>query len=291
MAVMNSPANLKFQDGTRLELHGSATLGRSSSESTIVLRDELVSRKHALVQCQGDGDFWLVDLGSSNGTYVNGARLDRPRLLNNADAIKLGDTELIFEFDGDICEKHRTLAVSTQLSLQRRKCWLIIADLIGSTARSQQVAPEVTARENGQWFKQCRELIDTHGGQMNQYLGDGFLAFWESSDSAPSQLREMLSDIHHHQSQQSPAFRFVLHFGLTVIGGVPTLSSLNLHGAAVNFAFRMEKLAGALGVGALLSEAAGQELGLTPMKVHEAELAGFSGSHRFWQIASTLRDA
>jgi pSer/pThr/pTyr-binding forkhead associated (FHA) protein len=72
----------------------SVTLGRATT-NPVVLRDPKVSRSHARIEEEGDG-FAIADLGSANGTYVNGARVERTRL-NPGDVIKLGDSLLRFE--------------------------------------------------------------------------------------------------------------------------------------------------------------------------------------------------
>jgi Ca-activated chloride channel family protein len=40
---------------------------------------------------------WVSDLGSTNGTHVNGVRIDRPRKLVTGDVVRVGETELRFE--------------------------------------------------------------------------------------------------------------------------------------------------------------------------------------------------
>ena len=72
-----SPVWLEQVDGGRVEIQGTCSLGRAPSNQ-FVLRDEKVSRRHAIVHAQGQNEFWLVDLGSSNGTYVNGRRVAQP---------------------------------------------------------------------------------------------------------------------------------------------------------------------------------------------------------------------
>ena len=64
-------------------------------ESNIVLADPNVSRNHAEIRPQGDG-FLLVDLGSTNGSKVNGMRVDQ-RLLVDGDEIMFGNTRMRFE--------------------------------------------------------------------------------------------------------------------------------------------------------------------------------------------------
>jgi signal transduction histidine kinase len=80
--------------GSRFELTGDCiTLGRDPS-NTIRLRDGEVSRRHAEIRRSGD-EYWLVDLGSSNGTFVNGRRILQHRLANG-DQIQLGRSLLLF---------------------------------------------------------------------------------------------------------------------------------------------------------------------------------------------------
>ncbi len=69
-----------------------ATMGRSP-ENQILMNDEKLSRRHAGIEFK-DGGFWLSDLGSSNGTFVNQNRLNAPHLLRSGDVIKLGGVRL-----------------------------------------------------------------------------------------------------------------------------------------------------------------------------------------------------
>jgi len=68
-------------------------LGRSR-DAGLRISDVNISRKHAEIRQEGD-TFWVVDLGSTNGTLVNGKRIDRHRL-RDGDRITLGSTEIVF---------------------------------------------------------------------------------------------------------------------------------------------------------------------------------------------------
>ena len=68
-------------------------LGRDLAND-IVIRDTQVSRYHLRLTLRG-GDYHLEDLGSSNGTRVNGAQIGLPTLLNDGDFIAIGDTVLL----------------------------------------------------------------------------------------------------------------------------------------------------------------------------------------------------
>lgn len=82
-------------DGRELTLDKDVTVIGRSSGCDIVLDDPNVSRRHAEVRRMGDG-FSLVDLGSTNGTEVNGQRVGETSLMNG-DVIGVGTTRLTFE--------------------------------------------------------------------------------------------------------------------------------------------------------------------------------------------------
>jgi putative ABC transport system ATP-binding protein len=82
------------QPGDETELGQRYTIGRSP-DNDLCLEEDIVSRHHARVERGGDG-YVLVDLGTSNGTFVNGKKLTEPRLLQPYDRITIGSQE--FEF-------------------------------------------------------------------------------------------------------------------------------------------------------------------------------------------------
>ena len=67
-------------------------IGRSPS-STLVLEDEYASSQHARLP-PADGRWWIEDLGSRNGTFVDDERLTSPRELNVGDIVRIGQTTL-----------------------------------------------------------------------------------------------------------------------------------------------------------------------------------------------------
>lgn len=71
----------------------SVVLGRSR-ECDVRLSDANVSRRHAELQQEGTA-YWIVDLGSTNGTELNGARVSRAKL-SDGDRITLGGTDVVF---------------------------------------------------------------------------------------------------------------------------------------------------------------------------------------------------
>ena len=81
-------------------LSASTTLGRESTNQ-IQLHDTEVSRHHARLDRGTDGSWSLVDLNSSNGSFVNSQRVSKHNLVSG-DRIQLGSTLMIFSATGDV---------------------------------------------------------------------------------------------------------------------------------------------------------------------------------------------
>jgi pSer/pThr/pTyr-binding forkhead associated (FHA) protein len=73
-----------------------ATIGRAADNVVSLAGDDYASGHHARVESARDG-VWIVDLGSTNGTFVNGERVNGRRRLSKGDRVQIGDTELRFE--------------------------------------------------------------------------------------------------------------------------------------------------------------------------------------------------
>lgn len=82
-------AKLKFNGREMILSKGVTTVGRASDNFVSFSGDSNVSRYHAEIESRGD-DFYIVDLGSSNGTTVNGVRISEEFLLKNGDKIVFG---------------------------------------------------------------------------------------------------------------------------------------------------------------------------------------------------------
>ncbi len=74
----------------------SVTIGRGLDNDLVLEDDRFASLVHARLLPRPDG-VWIEDAGSTNGTYVNGERIARPRRLEPGDVIRLGETDLRFE--------------------------------------------------------------------------------------------------------------------------------------------------------------------------------------------------
>ena len=83
------------EPGSAHEVGEGLVIGRAKGVS-IRLSDPLVSGRHARIAPDGEG-VALEDLGSTNGTFLNGAQLSAPAILSNGDRIRLGESEFVYE--------------------------------------------------------------------------------------------------------------------------------------------------------------------------------------------------
>lgn len=85
----------KYETGSSFDLVGGLLLGRDKPAEVIV-DDVFASARHARIAPRGPHNY-LEDLGSTNGTYLNGSRVEGPQRLAPGDKITIGDTEFRYE--------------------------------------------------------------------------------------------------------------------------------------------------------------------------------------------------
>src|SRR5207249_2362786 len=267
-----------------LRVEGNCSVGRSP-KSTIVLDSPKISRRHAIINVQNIGEFWLIDLGSSNGTFLNKRRMHQPVRLCNLDQIIIGDYVFTFRQPIEVTGEYQSTVIERTIrEIENVPCWLLVADIENFTPLSRSLTSDRLATLIGGWVATCKEIIEAHEGMIDKYLGDGFFAYWREDKDATKNVANALVPLKQAQAKNEPRFRLALHFGLVAIGGVPSMGEESLMGKDVNFVFRMEKLAGSLKISLLTSAAGKDKLG-SLIKTEPAgshELKGFEGKHEFF---------
>jgi len=252
---------LEGEDGSRWPLDASCSIGRSPS-NRIVLNDRRVSRRHAVVHRQDLDEYWLVDLGSGNGSFVNGLRVSLPARLSDGDAVMIGDLALVFRQVEDLTgdgprSRHASMTV---IEVRNAQCWMLVADIVGSTKLASEYEAAQWATLVGSWAGECRRIIELYGGAINKYLGDGFLAIWPAGRQPDEHVSGAVQALLDLQKSSKLPFRLALHVGEVSVGGGCSLGEDNLSGFELVLVFRMEKMAGGLGRSFLSSEAAAEKL-------------------------------
>jgi len=284
--VEQPQAWLENESGDTLPLGASFSVGRSST-CDLTLQDSKVSRKHAVINRQAGEEYWLSDLGSANGTYVNQLRVSQPTRLRAGDEIRVGPFRLRFQSATSEPSDNSTQMTTQQtiIDLRHERRWLLVADIESSTMLASSLEPAVYRRYVDEWFVKSKEVIAGNRGSVNKFLGDGFLACWPNVDGMADQVAGALERFRSMRDDLSFRFRIVLHYGDIILGGIGTTGEESLAGPEVNFAFRMEKVAGTNGISILVSEAAAEALGerFRNGAAHRFLVPGFAGEFTFYE--------
>ena len=150
--VMGGFLEIRGANGTKLvELTADrSTMGRAASNDVVVDLDPSVSRMHAVLERYPTG-YCVRDLGSANGTFVNGEQVVGERQIRTGDEIRLGNSAMTFYWPGDD-NSERTALTEGPPPLTRREQELLIAlcrPLFGDAAFKQ---PATTKQLAGQLY-------------------------------------------------------------------------------------------------------------------------------------------
>lgn len=256
------PAYLVMMPATgekRIECKSIVTIGRDSA-CDIVLNDKKASRNHAMLRQLGNGDFYLIDEGSSNGCYVNGKPITAPTLLKNNDRLGIGETELVFqqesgmETDGSGNSAEDTIIVAPTGDI--RKFTILVADIRDYTGISENTPIKVLTKMMNEWFNRTRECIYQHHGVVDKFIGDCVYARWEVREDTTSTVVDAISAacelniISRDLVQTYPEVSKPLNIGVGINTGTAALGagvSESAIGDAVNLTFRLESLSKEMG--------------------------------------------
>ncbi|MEO0373594.1 MAG: adenylate/guanylate cyclase domain-containing protein [Cyanobacteria bacterium P01_A01_bin.17] len=264
--------NLRIQTKTGhsfLPLEGSSfwTIGRGSDNS-IVLNDQWMSRNHAMLQKMGMGETYLIDLGSHNGSFVNGRRVSVPIALQHQDLLTFGQTNVEFLAPANPSEVsgYETLTAeepATALLHLRRLISVLVVDIRNFTGLTHSLDERLLSEVVGTWFRCAGEIIRDHGSWVDKYIGDAVMAVWihgaqevgieeiQRPFLALQALHKMTSELHHTYPLPFPLrIGAGVNTGYAMVGNTgsserPDYTAL---GDTVNAAFRLETSTKQLGL-------------------------------------------
>lgn len=289
---------LKTESGNRyLPLVGSHcwTIGRSD-DNNFVIPDRWISRNHAMLQCMETGEFYLIDLGSRNGSFVNGRRVSVPVTLRNGDRLTFGQTELDFFSPTNDTPQQQTNNTSDELTATsalhvRRLISVMVVDIRDFTVLTRQLDEKLLSELIGTWFRHCGSIIRDYGSWVDKYIGDAVMAVWFHSgrtitNEEVSKICQALSDL--YKMTQELDREYVLPFPMRIGAGINTGYAMvgntgsgdrpdyTALGDTVNATFRLESSTKQLGMDIALGESTYQYLlplgaedaGFTKQEVH-----------------------
>jgi adenylate cyclase len=277
--------------GRRIPLDHTVVLGRANADVTI--EDPLISRRHAVVRNRPPV-VEIEDLGSLNGTWVNGERITKARSLHSGDVIRLGNTHAQVEADAEAARA--TVRAPSPVADVRalpfappggdslhgredelRTATVLFADLAGSTGVGEQLAPYDVKTVIGECVTRMSRAIERFGGSVQAYMGDGVAAFFGvpiAHEDAPERAARaglaILDAVHSYSAEVEETW------------GIPPLSArvgINTGEVAVGLVGAAEPQA--VSVGDTTNVAARLEGAAEPGTIYVGEATASSLLHRF----------
>jgi adenylate cyclase len=232
--------------GTRHELEDFCVIGRGKS-AHLKMNHSGVSREHATVRRQG-GDYLITDLGSSNGTYVNGLPVSlNGTALRSGDELHIGSEVFVFQNPAaprNQMEKDSTI-MTVVFPAQRKteRVTLLVADIKEYSKLSEQIGTVELSDRVSRWCDECRCLFQAHGGMVEKFIGDCVFGWWRGADvpvraKALAAARQLSAPV---DANVGLACGVGLHIGEVAISRTGQ-NQFTLLGSDVNLAFRIEAL-------------------------------------------------
>ncbi len=258
-----------------LTAKSSFRVGRGS-ENDIILANSWTSRQHAILQREENGLFNAIDLGSSNGTSVNGQRIHTPTRLYSGDLIQIGSrTTLSFMQEGLIENKEiiveddeRTVAF-----LENDQVTILICDIHDFTSLAEELGDKSISQVLKLWTAIIKTAIDRHQGSIDKFIGDAVMATWIGRGNLRRNIHQALScalELSHETLELGKKINLkkplrigaALNTGEAVVGniGVEGGRDYTVIGDLVNVTFRLEELTGRIGKDVIIGSEAAKQL-------------------------------
>ena len=179
---------LKFEDGDGREIPLNSgnvwKIGRTE-QSAVVLPDDMVSRNHAMIQQLEGGGYYLIDMGSRNGSFVNGHRITAPVALRDGDHLSFGEARLCFHNPQVAAANAAASALpaaracgKTEALFKRVNVSVLVVDIRGFTVLTQKIDAGLLSRLVSMWFAEADRILHDHGGMAPKHIGDAVMAVW-----------------------------------------------------------------------------------------------------------------
>ncbi|MFY9768439.1 MAG: adenylate/guanylate cyclase domain-containing protein [Mycobacterium sp.] len=232
----------------------------------LVLDDPEISRTHLEIRLDAASDQAFVIDTSSNGTLLNGARLERAVTLpiRPGDEIRIGEVALTFR------SQRFTTATGiaprrTRIRIGQAAMVMVVGDIVNYSTISQVTDEGVMARSLHTLWHQLGAVLSVHRGTLSHYAGDALFAVWEQRAfpdaaeraidfalAANGLVEELGPELPLRDPDGSP-----IHMGWGVVRGMVALAAMTrsadaVIGDATNVAFRLAGLAGRHGRAAVM---------------------------------------
>jgi adenylate cyclase len=267
----------------------------------LVISDPEVSRTHLEIRLDAAGDQAFVIDTSSNGTLLNGMRLERAvqQPITPGDEIRIGDVALKFR-----SERFKVVSNSapgvTRVRIGQTAMVIVVGDIVNYSTISQATDERVIAQSLHTLWGELGGVLRAHHGTLNHYAGDAIFAVWEASrfPNAAERAIDFALAANRLVEELGPKLplrgpdRSPIRMGLGVVQGMVALAAMTrsveaVIGDSTNVAFRLAGLAGRNGRAAVMVTSGVRRLAeghFTWGKGEEVELKGRSGMETVFPV-------
>jgi class 3 adenylate cyclase len=233
-------------EGRTIEVRNGDVVGRTAVGREVLEIHEEISRRQARF-VMNEGAWFIMDLGSSNGTFLEGERLapqERVRI-RNGQRIMLSP---VFQADIKIREAPEEEAVpipgageAGKAEEQRKTMVVLFADLKGSVDFFQERGTIVAHNWILKLYRVLSSIVSRHRGVHIKNIGDAILAVFEDPREAAKAAVEMQADLKTHNRTADETGQYYLRIGMNM--GPVLFEDRDIFGNAVNIASRVQALA------------------------------------------------
>ncbi len=277
---IDAPAVLKEldEDGNTIRVwplkdSNNYRIGRAPTND-ISLPYSWVSRKHTMIQVETSGIYNIIDLGSSNGTFINGRRLLATLPLNSGDHVSIGKTVMLFQQNLDTIPmfiEHDATMDRTVAFLQKEMVTVLVCDLHDFTRISETLGAQMVSKLLQHWSKKSSSIISANNGNVDKFIGDAVMATWiggNIADNVRGGLKAALEieKLSNKMSEKIREIRKPMHIGAALNTGEAVVGNIGVDGHrdftavgdVVNVAFRLEELTAGEGFDIMLGPETGR---------------------------------
>ena len=270
-------------------------------ERRLVISDPEVSRAHLEIRLDAASDQAVVIDTSSNGTLLNGMRLERavPQPITPGDEIRIGDVALKFRSER-FKDGSASALGSTRVRIGQTAMVIVVGDIVNYSTISQVTDERVIAQSLHTLWGELGRVLRAHQGTLNHYAGDAIFAIWEASRfpnaaeraidfalAANLLVEELGPKLPLRGPDGSP-----IRMGFGVVQGMVALAAMTrsveaVIGDSTNVAFRLAGLAGRNGRATVMATGGVRRLAedhFTWGQGEDVELKGRSGMETVFPV-------
>lgn len=246
------------------------TIGRVPPNDIVVTHPK-VSRNHAIIRMLQPGEYYLIDIGSTNGTLLNKKRVVMPMLLKDGDVMTIADCTLTFQAQhvhaqgqgNETMEEDQVETTIVSVAEMTSEITILVCDIRNYTALSEKLPTSQLAQMMAKWFKLATQVIEEHAGTIDKFIGDAIMVRWSidykkevkasvlHALNVAQKLNEISAQINALYPELPQPFRVGvgINTGRVVLGnmGGSGYREYTALGDAVNMAFRFESESKKLG--------------------------------------------